>query len=490
MLGATKAYAFSDVSQSAWYASVVAEMAEVGYINGYDDDTFKPEGTITYAEFITIVKRCATGSADSSSYGHWAERTMEYAYNNRWYDYDEINRDMYDKPIPRYMAAKITAIGLKLPENEHEGNVYWEYMNSIKDFNSIDGRYAYLVVRCYNNGILTGDDEGNFNPSSNLSRAEAAAIILRAVGKAGTAETVEAVETIPPAVTRGGGVSENGKLQLKGTQLCNANGEGIVLHGMSSHGLHWFPKFTSREYIKMTADSGANVFRVAMYTGEGGYIAQPETVYSLLTSAVDNAIAEDMYVIVDWHILSDGNPMTYIEQSKQFFDKVSARYAAVPNVIYEICNEPNGAVSWEGDIKPYAEQIIPVIRANSPGSIILVGSSTWSQDIDKPADNPLEYDNIMYTCHFYAGTHTGWLRDRIDYALSKGAPIFVSEWGTSAADGGGGVFEEETRRWLDFLAERGISWCNWSLCDKHESSAAISGDGNLSKSGRIVFEYF
>jgi endoglucanase len=239
----------------------------------------------------------------------------------------------------------------------------------------------------------------------------------------------------------------------------------------------------------MTAESGANVFRVAMYTGEGGYISQPENVKNLLVSAVDNAIAEDMYVIIDWHILSDGNPMTYVEESKKFFDEMSAKYADTPNVLYEICNEPNGNVSWANDIKPYAEQVIPVIRENSPQSIILVGSGTWSQDINEPADNPLSFDNIMYTCHFYAGTHGSWLRDRIDYALSKGAPIFISEWGTSAADGNGGVFENETREWLDFLNERNISWCNWSLCDKAESSAALSGDG-LSESGKLVFSEF
>lgn len=105
----------------------------------------------------------------------------------------------------------------------------------------------------------------------------------------------------------------------------------------------------------------------------------------------------------------------------------------------------------------------------------------------------------MYTLHFYAGTHGQWLRDRIETAVAAGLPVFVSEWGTSRADGSGGVFPEESKVWLDFLDEKGISWCNWSLCDKNETSAALKPgtsperawtEEDLSESGRIVFSRF
>ena len=49
---------------------------------------------------------------------------------------------------------------------------------------------------------------------------------------------------------------------------------------------------------------------------------------------------------------------------------------------------------------------------------------------DIAANDPLPYSNIMYACHFYTGTHTQWLRDKIDNALSKGIAVFISEWGT------------------------------------------------------------
>ena len=115
------------------------------------------------------------------------------------------------------------------------------------------------------------------------------------------------------------------------------------------------------------------------------------------------------------------------------------------------------------------------------------------------AANPVAGENLMYTLHFYAGTHGKELRDRIDDVLSSGLPVFVSEWGTSRADGSGGVFLEESAVWLDFLAQRNISWCNWSLCDKSETSAALRpgtslegpwGEVDMTDSGKFVFSRF
>lgn len=490
-------YAYTDVAPQEWYAENVTQMSNLGLIKGYEDGSFRPDNTISYAEFISIVKRCVTGRDEITYDAHWAAGNMQYAYNNHWYDYDEIFSSDFDKPITRQIAVKITTLAFAVPKNEQENNAYYHYMMTITDFNDIPGRYAYLVVRAFNNGILTGDENGRFNPLSNLTRAEACAIIMRANGNSSASPIPSAASTAEPNYTSGG-ASQNGKLSVLKTQLVNQNGEPIVLRGMSSHGLQWYSNFTSARAIKNTAERGANVFRAAMYTAEGGYIENPASVKQAAYAAVDNAISNDMYVILDWHILSDGDPMTHIDAAAEFFAEASLKYANSPNVIYEICNEPNGNISWENNVKPYAERIIPIIRANTD-AIILVGSPTWSQDVDAAADNPLDFHNIMYTCHFYAGTHGNRLRDKINYALSKGAPIFVSEWGTSAADGSGGVFEAETREWMAFLNSRGISRVNWSLCDKAETSAALNPgtdpnsvwtDDNLSESGKIVFSGF
>ncbi|MDD5949143.1 MAG: glycoside hydrolase family 5 protein [Lachnospiraceae bacterium] len=295
-------------------------------------------------------------------------------------------------------------------------------------------------------------------------------------------------------------VSANGQLKVSGIDLVNAKGEKIQLTGMSSHGLQWYPEHTKKEAIAFTKAHGASLFRVAMYTDEDGYIVHPELNKKNLIEAVDAAIELDMYVIIDWHILLEKSPLVYKEQAKAFFDEISHHYSGVPNVIYEICNEPNGEeVTWETDIRPYAEEIIPIIRKNHKEAVILVGTAQWSQYVDEAAKHPLEDDNVMYVSHFYAGSHGDELRQRIDTAREKGCAVFMSEWGTTTADGKGDtVYKKETEEWLRFMDERNMSWANWSLGSRDETSAALKPDTKggeydesvLTESGKFVFTLF
>ncbi len=496
--------AFPDVPPGSWYAETVNAMAGAGWVKGLPDGTFHPLDKISCAGFVSIVARCAGLAPASGASTHWAAPQLQAALEAGWYDWDEIppTGERFDQPISRQLAVKILMKGL-LPGARGE---YAQQAPKIRDLSALDGRYYEAVFAAYAAGVVTGDGEGRFHAQDALTRAEACALIQR--GTERMAHTPAAAPSAlpgaqltpaPSAAPIQGGVSENGWLHVVGTTLCNQAGEPVVLRGMSSHGVQWYPQFTSQEASANTAHYGANLFRVAMYTGEGGYLSQPQAVLEQTLQAVDGAIANDMYVILDWHILSDGNPMTYRAQAGAFFDQVSRRYQDQPAVLYEICNEPNGNVSWEKDIKPYTEEMVAVIRANSPDAVILIGSPTWSQDIHQAAADPVAGENLMYTCHFYAGTHGKWLQDRIDDALAAGLPIFVSEWGTSAADGSGGVFLDSAGQWLDFLDARGISWANWSLCDKGETSAALRPgasptgpwtEEDLSDSGRFVFSRF
>lgn len=496
--------AFSDVAPGSWYEGAITELTQAGALAGYPDGAFRPDQAISAAEFVTITARLAGLSEVPGQTGHWAAGHMQAALQAGWYDWDELppTGTRFDQPIPRQLAVKILMKAL-LPGERGDYNTE---SAKIKDFTDLNARYYEAVLAAYASGVVHGDPDGSFRPLSGLSRAEACTLFQSARSRGGEQPPAPSQSTPPPSQAvpdpvkaRQGGASENGWLKVVGTQLCNEAGEPVVLRGMSSHGIQWYGQFASSQAIANTADYGANLFRVAMYTEEGGYLSRPSDIKARAVAAVDAAIENDLYVILDWHILSDGNPMSHMDEAAAFFSEMARRYKDAPNILYEICNEPNGNVSWSGDIKPYAQRIIQTIRAGSPRAVILIGSPTWSQDIHLAAADPMPGENLMYTLHFYAGTHGADLRQRIDGALAKGLPVFVSEWGTSRADGSGGVFLQASRVWLDFLDARGISWCNWSLCDKNETSAALRpgtrpggpwGQGELTESGQFVFSRF
>ncbi|WP_331351020.1 cellulase family glycosylhydrolase [Cellvibrio sp. UBA7671] len=291
-------------------------------------------------------------------------------------------------------------------------------------------------------------------------------------------------------------VSQNGRLRTLNGRLVNERGQAFQLRGMSTHGLHWYPQFVNSSSFKWLRDDwNSNVVRLAMYTKEGGYLDNP-AVLDTLWKGIDAAIANDLYVIVDWHILSDGNPLTHKEQAKTFFQRVTAKYGNIPNIIYEIANEPNG-VDWESSIKPYANEVIPVIRAGAPDAFVIVGTAVWSQRLDQVVASPLTFNNVAYALHFYACSpeHQEPLRAIVRAAADAKLPIVSTEWGNSEYTGNGSICPDQTNIWLNLLDSYGISWVNWSLSDKNETSAALragaSGTGGwssaqLSDSGNFV----
>lgn len=299
--------------------------------------------------------------------------------------------------------------------------------------------------------------------------------------------------------TQGNGVYENKNLSVKDGQLVNYQDDVIQLKGMSSHGLMWYPEYTNYRAIKTIKDYGANVFRIAMYSDQDkGYVYNKKESKKMFFTALENVLGADMYAIVDWHTLKDNNPNMHIEEAKEFFNEVSRRYKDEPGIIYEIFNEPSGDTTWE-DIKDYANTIIPIIRKNSPEAIILVGTPNYCVDIKDVIEDPLEYDNIMYTYHMYTGSSDGGYKYLLDKAKNNNIPVFVSEWGLSLEEDSENIDFEKAREFLSYLDQNNISWVNWSLCNKDEPYSAIRPNieklsnwnkFDLTESGEFIFKAF
>ena len=271
--------------------------------------------------------------------------------------------------------------------------------------------------------------------------------------------------------------SSCGRLKIEGGKLRSASGEQVMLRGVSVNGLITSESFLNEELFRELAEEdGVNLFRLAVYTyGVGiiGYCTKGDKARHLedIDKGVRLAKENDMYAIVDWHILSDGDPNTHVDEAKLFFAEVAEKYRDFDNVLYEICNEPNG-VDWQA-VKSYAEEVIPVIREKDPQALVIVGTPDWSKELDAAAADPLEFENVAYTLHFYAASHGEEYRKMTERLSQSGFPIFVTEFGVTAASGGHPRDLDSADEWIALLEREKISYCRWSFSKVAEPCSAI-----------------
>lgn len=293
-------------------------------------------------------------------------------------------------------------------------------------------------------------------------------------------------------------VEKYGRLQVNGSHVTAENGDKISLAGMS---LFWSNAgdggdFYNSQTVNHLADDWKNpIIRAALgvketWDGGTGYIDNTAAQKAKIRTVIDAAIAKGVYVIIDWHTHA---AEVYKDEAVAFFTEMAELYGNNDHVIYEIYNEPINQ-SWS-DVKSYATDVIAGIRSKDPDNLIIVGSPTWSQDVDKAAADPIIGDpNLAYTLHFYANTHKQFLRDRALAAMNSGIALFVTEWGTTDASGNGGYNPQESEIWLNFMIENHISYVNWTVSHKNEDSCVVSPgagiqgliNGNLTTSGIFI----
>lgn len=293
-----------------------------------------------------------------------------------------------------------------------------------------------------------------------------------------------------------GSVKRHGRLFAVGNRIVGEHGMPVSLAGNSFFWSQWQGRFYNADVVKwLKLDWKSAIIRIPMGIEGKGYLDHPETELARVCTLVDAAVAADLYVIIDWH---DHHAEKHTVEAVKFFEEMARKYGHLPNVLYEIFNEPVKEASWTNEIKPYAEQVIAAIRVIDPDNMIIVGSPNYSQDVDVVADDPIKARNIAYSLHFYAGTHKQWLRDKALKALQKGLPLFVTEWGTCNADGHGDIDEASTREWMDFMQDWGLSHCNWAVSEKAETASIVKPDASakgrwsedeLTPSGRLAREW-
>ncbi|MCG5219319.1 cellulase family glycosylhydrolase [Streptosporangium soli] len=401
------------------------------------------------------------GTARGTDYGYSLHELDVYGHPNNGED------DTTPPSTPANLRATgTTASSISLAWNTATDNV---------------GVTGYEV---YRGGTRIATATGTSHTDTGLNADTSYTYTVRAIDAAGNRSPASTPTTARTTTDSGGNgtpVEANGQLRVCGTKLCNEDGKQIQLRGMSSHGIQWYDQCLNAASLDALAvDWKADVFRISMYIQEGGYETDPRRFTDRVHQLIEMATARGMYAIVDWHMLTPGDPTYNLSRAKTFFTEIAQRHNSKSNVLYEIANEPNGdSVTWSV-IRNYANQLVPVIRQRDPDAPILVGTPAWSSlGVSGPGDqtdtiraNPVSGTNLMYTFHFYAASHgTEYLN-----TLSRAAdllPMFVTEFGTQTASGDGGNNFSRSQQYIDLMAQKKISWVNWNYSDDSRTGAVF-----------------
>ena len=181
----SKAYAsgmFTDVNENAWYGynqqKVIARAYEYGLMEGSSTTIFNPMGNMTLAQAVTVAVRVhsiySTGHAVTSVSTPWYQGYVRYAVENSIIRADEFSD--YNKAATRAEMAYIFAHAL--PSGEYPFRWYTKIPPDVTSSTP----YVSDILKLYEAGIVGGnDDAGTFSPASNITRAQAAAILARLI---------------------------------------------------------------------------------------------------------------------------------------------------------------------------------------------------------------------------------------------------------------------------------------------------------------------
>jgi hypothetical protein len=292
----------------------------------------------------------------------------------------------------------------------------------------------------------------------------------------------------------GGPVSHFGALKVCGNNICGektGNQTPIFFKGPS---LFWSDgegaPYYKQEVVDWFVDNmQIGVIRAAMairYYGNNtetvnkpggvwGYYFEPATQKSLIKTVIDAAIANDIYVIVDWH---SHNAHDETSSATAFFSGLAAEYPGVPNIIWEVYNEPINASNAQ--ITSHANSIITALRNVGNNNLVLVGSPNYSKAPGAQAGNfgsTAASKNVAFTFHFYAASHSFTndgdnIKSSTQGARTNGYAVFGTEWGAVNYDGDGGVDQTQSNNWTTWMDDNKVSNCMWN------ASAAKKSNGN------------
>ncbi len=172
---------FTDVTSSHWAVQAVYYCWHNGIVEGVSETEYNPEGTLTTAQFITMMGRASHEDeiqAQLTSSDNWYSGYVRYLSNNGYLDGISTDDASLNTAITRQEMALIMCNVCKEYNEELDLDTSGT-LDDVPDASEIGSAYKDAVEYCYYVGLLTGGEDGSFRPSDTLTRAEAATVLRR-----------------------------------------------------------------------------------------------------------------------------------------------------------------------------------------------------------------------------------------------------------------------------------------------------------------------
>lgn len=445
-------------------------------------------GTVNVS--ITSAKLIASGSGSSSSEGGiTGGETSGDVTAKITKKSGDANWAEYNYSVTNGTELAISGIKIKVP---YSGTV-----NNLQSWNcSVTQSGGYIIIShtavLQAGGSYTCDSDTKFGFAGGASLGTPVVEFVYGEDGGGTSsselkyELTGKVKSLAASETP---VGKHGALNLATVDgysapvIVDKSGKPFQLRGASTHGMHWnemHPYVNKSSFQSLRDEWGVNMVRLVSYVTQGGYTQGSQNLLDTkIQEGVQAATELGMYVIIDWHIHAE-SPFPTKSSAEEFFEKYATMYKDYDNVIFEICNEPTGVQWYTGsgnDLYTYCKDIAGIIRNCGSKALIICGTNTWSQDVDDVAQKPLKddgFENILYTFHFYSGSHYSDKMNKVKTATAAGTPIFVTEFGICDASGNGNFDTANADAWIKLCDDNNISYSCWSLCNKNESASYLS----------------
>jgi len=176
----SKSNTFSDIEEH-WAKDWITKAVKLGFVSGYEDGTFKPDRTITRAEFSKLlnsamhIENAASLNFSDVSKSEWFYNEVQKSVASGFFSGYENNTFRPNNPIRREEVAKVVNNTITSGETDGEGATL------LKDYSTIQDWAKPSVNTVYNKGYILGYPNGVYMPSKSLTRAEAVKIIYEIV---------------------------------------------------------------------------------------------------------------------------------------------------------------------------------------------------------------------------------------------------------------------------------------------------------------------